>query len=54
MREEFVNNLPPACHVSLSDSGYVNEELFVRGFEFFQINRVEGKCLLILCFLQVI
>jgi len=27
MREEFVNNLPLTCHVSLSDSGYVNEEL---------------------------
>ncbi|XP_063216743.1 uncharacterized protein LOC134527745 [Bacillus rossius redtenbacheri] len=47
-RESYCANLPSGSVVAMSESGYINEDLFLRWLQHFQKHRLPGKCLLIL------
>lgn len=48
MRPEFNDGLPPCTIVELSESGYINERLFLRWLEHFATYKTPGRVLLIL------
>lgn len=47
-RPEYVENMPPGTIVTMSETGYINEELFLTWLQHFQRHRPRGKCILIL------
>ena len=47
-REMYKQDLPPGSEMSMSDSGYINEDIFLQWLKHFQKHRSQGKCLLIL------
>lgn len=48
MREEFKHGMPPGSQVAMSESGYINEDLFLVWLQHFQKHRSPGRCLLLL------
>lgn len=47
-RPEFMDNLPNGSLVAISESGYINEEIFLKFLKHFHEHRVPGRVLLIL------
>ena len=47
-RSEFALNMPPGAVVTMTESGYSNEEQFLKWLSHFQLHRPTGPCLLIL------
>lgn len=47
-KEEFADDLPPGSKLSMSDSGYINTELFFDWLQFFRAHAVFGKVVLII------
>lgn len=48
MREEYKHGMPPGSQVAMSESGYINEDLFLVWLQHFQKHRSPGRCLLLL------
>ena len=47
-KDVYKKDLPPASIVEMTDSGYINEDVFLLWLQHFQKHRVQGRCLLIL------
>lgn len=47
-RESYCANLTSGSVAAMSESGYINEDLFLKWLQHFQKHRLPGKCLLIL------
>lgn len=48
MREEYRLGMPPGTQVTMSDSGYINDDLFLVWLKHFEKHRSPGRCLLLL------
>ena len=48
MREEYKMGTPPGTEVAMSETGYINEDLFLTWLKHFNLHRSQGRCLLIL------
>lgn len=46
--KEWEEGFPPGTRVSMSESGWINEELFLVWLQHFQNNRIPGCCVLVL------
>lgn len=47
-KDVYRKDLPPGTSVEMTESGYINEEVFLLWLHHFQKNRVQGRCILIL------
>lgn len=47
MKPEFCDNLPPGSIAAMSESGYINADLFLKWLKHFNSHRVPGKTVLI-------
>jgi hypothetical protein len=48
IRDIHKQNLPAGSEVAMTDSGYINEDIFLEWLQHFQKHRSPGKCLMIL------
>lgn len=47
-KDIYKQDLPSGSEVAMTDSGYINEDVFLKWLQHFQAHRPPGKCLLIL------